>query len=153
MDNAEIDMKTDLLKVDGFPPESFHRILLDPPCSALGLRPKLQIVQTTEHELRSFATYQKSFVREAVALLKPGGILTYSTCTIHVLENEDMVRYILDEYISQMELIPIEIPYGLPGLPGVGLTDEQRNYVRRFDPSDIQLDTMGFFIAKFRKKK
>jgi methyltransferase NSUN6 len=127
--------------------------LLDPPCSALGLRPKLQIVQNSIIELQAFATYQQAFVRQAILLLKPGGSMTYSTCTIHSMENEGIVRYILDEYESSMELVPIDIPFGLPGLPDVGLTDEQRNCVRRFDPSDTELDTMGFFVAKFRKKE
>jgi 16S rRNA C967 or C1407 C5-methylase (RsmB/RsmF family) len=89
------------------------------------------------------------FVREAVALLKPGGTLTYSTCTINADENEGMVRYIMDEYPC-MQLQPIEVDIGLCGLPGFGLGDKERSYVRRFDPSDTA-DTMGFFVAKFRK--
>jgi methyltransferase NSUN6 len=115
------------------------------------LRPKLQIPQTSVHELMSFAHYQQLLVREAVALLKPGGVLTYSTCTIHVNENEAMVKHILDSY-TQMELDPIDIICGLPGLPGFGLTDEQCRVVRRFDPSDTSSDTIGFFVAKFRKR-
>lgn len=149
LSSASMSEKDGLLNVDAFFPESFDRILLDPPCSALGLRPKLRIEQTTLRSLEQHALYQRLFVREAVALLKLGGILTYSTCTINSSENERMVRHILDEY-PFMTLLPIEIQLGLPGLPGVGLNDQERSMVRRFDPTD-EADTMGFFIAKFVK--
>lgn len=69
-----------LLDVKGFCANSFDRILLDPPCSALGLRPKLLVDVKSSRELSKFAEYQKRFVRNAVALLKPGGFMTYSTC-------------------------------------------------------------------------
>jgi 16S rRNA C967 or C1407 C5-methylase (RsmB/RsmF family) len=134
--------------VKKFYPESFDRVLLDPPCSALGLRPKLQVA-TTLNELKKHARYQRQFIREAVSLLKPGGTMTYSTCTIHADENEGMVRHILDEY-PEMKLVNVGIDIGLPGLPGVGLKESERGLVRRFDPTN-DADTMGFFVAKFVK--
>jgi methyltransferase NSUN6 len=107
------------------------------------------MLQTTVRDLEAFPQYQRLFVREAVALLKPGGYLTYSTCTIHALENEAMVRHMLDTY-PEMKLMPVDVPLGGPGLPGYGLDFDQRQHVRRFDPTD-ENDTMGFFIAKFQK--
>jgi 16S rRNA C967 or C1407 C5-methylase (RsmB/RsmF family) len=148
---AEPRKKDGLLNVQRFYPESFDRILLDPPCSALGLRPKLQVVQTTLEDLDGFPSYQRRFVREAVALLKPGGTMTYSTCTIQAQENEAMVRHVLDHYPA-MDLVPIDIDLGLPGLGGLGLDERECSYVRRFDPSG-KADTMGFFVAKFQKRK
>mmetsp|Transcript_59319 Transcript_59319/g.88075 ORF Transcript_59319/g.88075 Transcript_59319/m.88075 type:complete len:124 (-) Transcript_59319:466-837(-) len=114
-----------------------------------------ETVQTVQ-DLRKYAEYQRKFISKAVVLLKTGGIMTYSTCTFHVAENEEMVRHILDEYPC-MSLMPIQFGdgddmIGLPGLPGVGLTDEEQHMVRRFDPSDEKADTMGFFVAKFRKR-
>lgn len=146
-----IDSTTkDGLKVKGFYANSFDKVLLDPPCSALGLRPKLLIDAQSSQELAKFADYQKRFVCNAVKLLKPGGTMTYSTCTINASENEDMVKYILTEFPSLTLLpIPSELP-GLQGLPDRGLTDEECKKVRRFDPCDIG-DTMGFFLAKFIK--
>ncbi len=73
----------------------------------------------------------------------------YSTCTINACENEEMVKYILDNFIN-MKLLPIDINIGLPGLAGCGLNDAEQANVRRFDPSDAA-DTMGFFVAKFQK--
>lgn len=97
-------------------------------------------------------SYQRQFIAVAVQLLKPGGILTYSTCTIHTGENERMVRYILDKY-RIMKLLPIRVSrVGGSGWPGYGLSTEQCSFVRRFDPTDRTMDdTIGFFIAKFRK--
>ena len=145
--------KTDddgLLQIDGFFPGSFDRILLDPPCSALGLRPKLQVGQTTEKDLLAFASYQTRFIEPAVTLLKPTGRLVYSTCTFHARENEGMVQYILDKH-PEMELEPITIPLGSPGLSGQGLSSEDCAKVKRFDPT-VAEDTMGFFIACFVKR-
>ena len=140
-----------LLKVDGFSPESFDRILLDPPCSALGLRPKLRISQKSQKDLLSYANYQTRLVEQAVQLLKPGGRLVYSTCTLHARENEGMVRHILDTYGTVMDLVSISIPIGGPGLTGHGLSSPDCAKVRRFDPTET--DTMGFFIAAFTKRK
>lgn len=141
-----------LLQIKGFYPESFDRILLDPPCSALGLRPKLQVDIKTVDELLKHSEYQKQFIlRCAVPLLKTGGTMTYSTCTINASENEEMVKFVLSEFPC-MKLVPI--PAYLPGLPalaGMGLSEEERVMVRRFDPCDKQIDSMGFFVAKFQK--
>jgi methyltransferase NSUN6 len=141
-----------LLDVAGFPPESFDRILLDPPCSALGLRPKLGI-RVVANELVKTADYQRVFLQQAIQLLKPGGILTYSTCTINAMENECNVAYVLDRYADCMSLLQLPTKcHGHEGLAGHGLTEEQRLCVRRFDTADRKDNCMGFFIAKFQKK-
>lgn len=139
-------------RIKQFYPETFDRIVLDPPCSALGLRPRLFVEQETLQDLEKYANFQKKFVGEAVTLLKQGGFMTYSTCTINSAENEVMVHHILDVYPC-MELFPINCTLGRPGLPGFGLRDEERDKVRRFDPHDEEADTMGFFVALFRKKR
>ena len=147
-----MDASSQLKTIKQFPPESFDRILLDPPCSALGLRPKLFVPHTTVKELKQNAVYQSKFIHPAVNLLKPGGFLTYSTCTINTEENEQMVQYILDNYPS-MKLIPIQANIGLPGRRGFGLSDCERGKVRRFEPHvmDNNDDTIGFFLALFQK--
>lgn len=144
---------------DGFEPESFDYVLLDAPCTALGLRPRLVLSQTME-ELRSTALYQRRFIDAAVRLVRPGGYLVFSTCTISPLENEANVRYLLDKYAGVLELAPQEPRLGAPGLTGACVDDrgrevkllsvEEAALVQRFDPS-AELDTIGFFISKFRK--
>ena len=146
--NNATSSKCNLLNIKAFYPESFDRILLDPPCSALGLRPKL-CAHASVYELNEqYPNFQKMFIHKAITLLKPGGIMTYSTCTINASENEDMVRYVLDSFPC-MDLVPIVYKtVGRPGLAGRGLSDKEREMVRRFHPTDDD-DTMGFFVANF----
>lgn len=139
-----------LLPVRGFHPETFDRVLLDPPCSALGLRPRLLHAED-DKELAKYASTQRNFLWAAVFLLKPGGTLVYSTCTINPEENERMVRHALDKY--PLKLVPQSVHIGAKGLTNQGLSEEEAALVQRFDPADRVLDSMGFFCAKFVKTR
>nr|TKW09953.1 hypothetical protein SEVIR_6G135800v2 [Setaria viridis] len=132
-------------KSKGFFPNSFDRVLLDAPCSALGLRPRL------------FAGERRMF-DQAVKLVRPGGVIVYSTCTINPGENEALVRYALDTY-KFLSLASQNPKVGGPGIVGSyelfnktyteeWLTEHEAELVQRFDPSS-PVDTIGFFIAKF----
>ncbi|KAJ6920402.1 hypothetical protein NC651_014098 [Populus alba x Populus x berolinensis] len=141
----------------GFYPDSFDRVLLDAPCSALGLRPRLFTGEVTIDSLKKHATYQRRMFDQAVKLVRPGGVIVYSTCTINPGENEALVRYALDTY-KFLSLASQNPRIGGPGLVGSfesanGRTEEwlrpgEEEFVQRFDPSS-SLDTIGFFIAKF----
>eukprot|EP00124_Ichthyophonus_hoferi_P003755 Ihof_evm3s349 gene=Ihof_evmTU3s349 len=90
-------------KCNGYPIESFDKVLLDPPCSALGLRPRLKLDHFSVTELTDqHPQFQKSFLWAAVQLVKPGGTLVYSTCTLNPHENEAMVSYALSKYPLQL---------------------------------------------------
>ncbi|OQR99521.1 hypothetical protein THRCLA_06487 [Thraustotheca clavata] len=138
-----------LLPIAGFCAETFDKILLDPPCSALGLRPRL-LHACDMNELEQYCSMQRNFLWAAVFLLKPGGILVYSTCTVNPNENEKMVAHALKEY--PLELVPHTPVLGERGLTNQGLSADQAALVQRFDPSS-DIDTMGFFCAKFIKTK
>nr|XP_048328586.1 rRNA (cytosine-C(5))-methyltransferase NOP2C-like [Ziziphus jujuba var. spinosa] len=141
----------------GFSPNSFDRVLLDAPCSALGLRPRLFAGEETIESLRNHGKYQRRMFDQAVQLVRPGGVIVYSTCTINPGENEALVRYALDTY-KFLSLAPQHPRIGGPGLVGHfefpdGYIEEwlqpgEEELVQRFDPSS-SLDTIGFFIAKF----
>eukprot|EP00249_Psilotum_nudum_P007373 c20508_g1_i3 orf=667-2094(+) len=146
-------------QVNGFLPNSFGRVLLDAPCSALGLRPRLFAGEETLEQLRQYGRYQRRMFDQAVQLVQPGGIIVYSTCTINPGENEAVVRYALDTY-KFLSLVPQDPKLGGPGLTGgldvfdgmsykEWLKDDEKHLVQRFDPSG-PLDTIGFFIAKFK---
>ncbi|CAN7039360.1 unnamed protein product [Brassica oleracea var. botrytis] len=144
-------------KSKGFPPNSFDRVLLDAPCSALGLRPRLFAGLETVISLRNHGRYQRKMFDQAVQLVRVGGVLVYSTCTINPSENEAVVRYALDKY-KFLSLATQHPRIGGPGLVGRcefpdGYVEEwlkpgEEEMVQKFDPSS-ELDTIGFFIAKF----
>jgi 16S rRNA (cytosine967-C5)-methyltransferase len=84
----------DLHQPDTFPEGSFDRILLDAPCSGLGV-----IRRNPEAKWRLFsgdvtrlAAVQKTLLKNAAVKLKPGGTLLYSTCSTSEAENEMVVE-------------------------------------------------------------
>jgi len=113
------------------------RILLDAPCTALGIRPKLWESRTPK-DIEATARYQRHFINAAIKSLRRGGVLVYSTCTLSYEENEANVKYILGKGLK-LEEQSIFI-----GSSGMDIDDVQRFYPNRHL-------TQGFFIAKFRK--
>jgi 16S rRNA C967 or C1407 C5-methylase (RsmB/RsmF family) len=177
----------------GLPAGVFDRVLLDPPCSALGQRPRLIQPNASLSSLAQSADYDVAFMRTAVRLLKPGGVLVYSTCTFNPLENELLVAHALRMF-PELTLEPLPRHLQTLGSEGMGqadvlsalavmreateragaggaagdvqacrkvlawdaakvggLTPDQAACVRRFDP-DGSDDTIGFFVARFRKQ-
>ncbi|XP_064614064.1 tRNA (cytosine(72)-C(5))-methyltransferase NSUN6-like [Liolophura sinensis] len=137
---------------------SFDRVLVDAPCSALGQRPSFRNKMTAK-ELKSYPKYQRKLLAVGVELVKAGGVLVYSTCSLPIEENEGQVEWVLKSYPDlQLEQ---QTPYvGQPGLEGTKLSREQLQLLQRFDPgasvkthSDWNTDTIGFFLAKFRRKR
>ena len=72
--------------------------------------------------------------------------MVYSTCTFNPGENEEIVRYALDNF--PLELVPQEVYLGDKGLQNSSLAPSEADLVQRFDP---RKNMHGFFIAKFCK--
>jgi len=90
-----------------FQPSTFDYILADVPCSGLGQKPLLRF-ETTFDDIVKTAAYQKQFMKQAFQLLKPGGYMMYSTCSLTYQENEENVAWFLNEYEDQgLELIDL----------------------------------------------
>ncbi len=99
LENIQVIPKK-LEKIPTYHPELLKTadlLVLDPPCSALGTRPKLSITHT-EEDLRSFFLLQRNLVKEVSNLLKDNGILLYTTCTLSLLENEGIVSMLVRKY-------------------------------------------------------
>jgi len=111
--------------------------IVDPPCTAIGLRPKLHH-QVDQRDVSNLASLQIQILREAVQCIKPGGRVVYTTCTLSREENEGVVLSIV-ESLPGIEIEDVETPIGdLENLGG--------GKVIRFNPVH-QADCPGYFIA------
>ena len=120
--------------------ETYDKVLLDAPCSGLGVigrKPEIRWLRSAK-ELREFPKLQKKLIQAAGHYLKPGGILVYSTCTLEKAENEDIISSFLDTN-DNFEAIPFQI--GELEAPSGMLT---------LWPDIHHCD--GFFTAKLRRK-
>lgn len=84
----------------------FDRILLDPTCSGLGLRPRLRPHDANLAFVLDTADYQRKLLRTAHDVLAPGGRMTYSTCTLAPSENEQNVQWAL-EHLPGLRLVEV----------------------------------------------
>ena len=78
--------------------ETADYVLADVPCSGLGIlsrKPDIKY-QLTQERLTELVSLQREILVNAAKLVKPGGVLVYSTCTINPEENEENVRYLLN---------------------------------------------------------
>lgn len=122
----------------------FDKILVDAPCSGEGMfRKDPDLIKSwLERGPEYYAPIQRQILKSAAAMLKPGGMLLYSTCTFAKLEDEDTIQWILEEE-PDLELVPIE-PWegacgGFDGMP-----------VIRLFPHKIEGE--GHFLALLQKK-
>ncbi|KAI8909961.1 S-adenosyl-L-methionine-dependent methyltransferase [Powellomyces hirtus] len=145
-------------RITTLPRETFDRVLLDGPCSALGQRPNFS-PDITLGVLKHYPQYQRSLLHAAHKLLKPGGILVYSTCTFNAAENEHNVAYAIATF-PDLEILPMLPAFegiAAPGLEGVpGLCEDARRACCRFEPGmecGEGLESIGFFFARFRKRE
>ena len=134
-------------------PEYFDKILVDAPCSGEGMfrRGDRMIRAWLEHGPDYFAPIQKSIVKEALAMLKPGGMLLYSTCTFDPAEDEEVVDYML-EICPSLRIVPTpQIDGFVHGFSQFAQHDPEgiRNTVRLF-PHRIRGD--GHFAALLQKE-
>ena len=125
---------------------AFDKILLDAPCSGLGImkrKPDIRYNKTPQ-DLKEIVLLQKKIARNAASYLKEEGRLVYSTCTLSKEENEEMVHYIE----SELNLELCDITYAVPEI--------LRPYIKHKGALQIlpfAAGTDGFFIACFKKKR
>ncbi len=118
------------------------RILIDPPCSALGLRPKIYD-HTTLSRVNNLANYQKQFIKAGSKAVRQGGVVVYSVCTCTVQECEQVVEFAERECgLTVVEQKPFLGSKGLTKFTPSG------RLCQRFHPHH---DEIGYFIAKFER--
>ncbi len=133
----------------------FDRVLLDSPCSGTGVIHKDQSVKVNKSE-RDFALLthlQKQLLLCAIDSVNPrsstGGYVVYSTCSVMVEENEEVVQYALRKR-SNVKIVDTGIQFGRDGFKSFGRSkfDERMVYARRIFPHVHNLD--GFFVCKLK---
>ncbi len=88
--------------------ESFDKILVDAPCSGEGMFRKEEAMARSWslEKVRECARTQKEITRQAAAMLRPGGMMLYSTCTFSPEEDEQVISYLLEKE-PDMRLVSI----------------------------------------------
>lgn len=81
-------------------PQYFDKILVDAPCSGEGMfRKDSKMVKSWEDSGPDYyAQIQKELIIQAADMLKPGGMILYSTCTFNQEENEGTINHLINEY-------------------------------------------------------
>lgn len=130
MDSRELPEKLPWLKAS--------KVIVDPPCSDLGRRPKLSFV-LTEEDLANYVGLQRSLLKVAKKVAIRGGIISYSTCTLTIEENEKVAEWAIRELGLEPEEPRTPLPY----------TPFSNFPFARFLP--ISMEVPGFFISIFRK--
>ncbi|MED1741770.1 16S rRNA (cytosine(967)-C(5))-methyltransferase RsmB [Bacillus swezeyi] len=131
---------------EAFQPQQFDRILVDAPCSGFGVirrKPDLKYSKTPEDSAH-LAGIQLAILNEIAPLLKKGGTLVYSTCTMDRTENEQVMHAFLEEHDE------FEPDHSL----SERLPEKAAPYVQS---GSVQIlphyfGTDGFFICSMRKK-
>jgi 16S rRNA (cytosine967-C5)-methyltransferase len=119
------------------------KILVDPPCSALGIMPKVY-EYTLKSEIEALARYQKQFLEEASRIVKPGGRIVYSVCTLTLQECEQNALHA--SATCDMSIQPQSPMLGEKAIP---IKDRPTENCQRFHPHKHDA---GFFIASFQRQ-
>ncbi|WP_082926853.1 16S rRNA (cytosine(967)-C(5))-methyltransferase RsmB [Paenibacillus tuaregi] len=128
-----------------YAPESFDRILLDAPCSGLGVirrKPDLKWAKQPE-DITDIAELQLKLLDGVAGLLRPGGVLVYSTCTIEKRENMQVVQAFLDKHPEYAEADQVQV------LNELGEARTRAAVGTQILPQDFHSD--GFYIARLVK--
>lgn len=123
---------------------TFDRVMCDVPCSGMGvIRRKPEIRYKKPDEFTELPALQLQILQQAAALVKPGGVLQYSTCTLHPPENEGVATAFLEQNPDfEPRILPIPACFRRGDV-------EPSHQITLF-PNVYETD--GFYIAGFKRK-
>lgn len=133
----------------------FDRVMLDSPCSGTGVISKDASVKTnkSKRDLILLTQLQKQLILCAIDSVNPksetGGYVVYSTCSVMVEENEEVIEYALRKR-PNVRIVPTGIDFGRDGLKRFRshTFDERMTLCRRIFPHVHNMD--GFFVCKLK---
>jgi 16S rRNA (cytosine967-C5)-methyltransferase len=141
--------------IERFAAESFDSVLLDAPCTGLGVirrKPDIKWAKQPE-DIAAISQVQRELLSRIASLVKPGGTLVYSTCTIDAEENQQVIAGFLAEHPDFAPDLVEPTPEHQPpaaNLPAPLRQSLQTNGMVQILPHEYGSD--GFFIAKLRKR-
>lgn len=127
----------------------FDKILVDVPCSGLGVMQKKGEINKW-WDLRSvdnLTQIQYRLLVSAGKMLKEEGELVYSTCTLTLEENEQVLESFLKKY--PFEILPVELP--LPSGPGIPTDASFADITKTKRLIPWEVNSEGFFVARLKK--
>ncbi|WP_438421904.1 16S rRNA (cytosine(967)-C(5))-methyltransferase RsmB [Bacillus siamensis] len=131
---------------DAFGAERFDRVLVDAPCSGFGVirrKPDMKYTKTPD-DSRRLSEIQLGILREIAPLVKKGGTLVYSTCTMDRTENDEVMHAFIQEH---PEFEPdLSLEKRLPEKARPFVQDGSLQILPHYFGTD------GFFISSMRKK-
>ena len=123
-------------------PGFFDKVLVDAPCSGEGMfrRDPAALTEWTPDSPAACAARQREILSSAAALVRPGGVLVYSTCTFSKEENEETAARFLEDH-PEFSLCPTGVSFGRAVMDGCAV---------RIDPL---CGGEGHFAVKFMKRE
>ncbi|MCP3684882.1 MAG: RsmB/NOP family class I SAM-dependent RNA methyltransferase [bacterium] len=142
-----------LMHGQGFKELEFDKILVDAPCSGTGtIRKSLKTIDIWNPAMvKRLAGTQRRLIETAFKILRKGGTLVYSTCSVEPEENEAVIDFLLENHKdASLEEIKLDIKRSEPILEfdGKQYNPEIKKCLRIW-PQDN--DTEGFFVTRIRK--
>ena len=132
-------------------PEFFNKIILDAPCSGEGMFRKEEALARdwTPQKSQELAAIQRQLILNAADMLRPGGLLLYSTCTFAPEEDEGTIAYLLEQR-PEMELLDMPGYEGFSaGRPDLADGREELKKCVRIFPHKMPGE--GHFLALLQK--
>jgi tRNA (cytosine40_48-C5)-methyltransferase len=127
----------------------FDKVLIDAPCSGNYTQQKDWFLRRTLEDVKEISKVQKQILKAGIKVLKKGGTLVYSTCSLEPEENEQVIDWAIKNF--DVKLIDSELTVGSPGVTNVfgQKLDSTLSKTRRFWPSHTK--TEGFFVACLKR--
>ena len=138
--------------------KKYDRVLADVPCSGEGrftVFDKRSYCSWKLKDIKKFAKLQKKLLKSAIMSAKIGGVIVYSTCTLNLNENEEVINDILNDDDFRVEILPVDNKYRV--------LEESLEPFKKSDDNvfDLQIKKAlriipsarfeGFFICKMRR--